>query len=137
MQINYEKRPTQEQLDNYRNKLEKFLRAHSAKIEIKLWDRPLRFECYINSEHTSTDYQWIEEIKVSAYGVKDLPVTVMSEGMDENTTDAVIWVDAFSIQEQLYKRLGRSPAMPPQTSGDPYWKLWRDGRRGGGNASTK
>lgn len=122
--IDYKERPSNQALENYRQKLEKFLSAHYASITIKLRNEPLRIESYINGEHDSTDYHWVEDIRVSTPKIKDLSVSVISEGIDENINDEVVWHDAFFIQDQIYQRLALTPKLPPATSSDPYWKLW-------------
>lgn len=121
-QIKYKNKPSEKVVKNYKKKLEKFLSAHKTTIMIDLWDNSFKTESSIKG-YKIIEYFWVKDIHISTPEVKNLSVSVLSRGIDENIKDRAIWLDAGDIQSQLYINLGRYPKTPLPNN-DPYWKLW-------------
>lgn len=118
----YKNKPTPEQLNQYIEKLEHILSAHSMSITMVLQEQPLVMEHYINGHHTGTTSFWLDWIEVSTPIVKNLKLDLYGWGMPENLTHQRMWHDAADLQNAFYQKLGLIPG--PVKGTDPYWKLW-------------
>jgi hypothetical protein len=126
MDIKYKEKPSHALVERYRSTLDKMLRHQQVRVKVELTESPSKGEWLINDEIAKITYCWIKDITISTPVVEKLSVAhaLIKEGIDDNIDDEAIWVDAFCIQEALYRHLGRDPD-EPSSSDDPYWMLWK------------
>ena len=125
MRIYFKEKPTIQEISRYENKLNYFLQYLNVKIKIKLLNKPIRIESFINNEHTDTTYNWVDFVEVTT------PETVIGADLFSQhlgheggiLDEKYAWGDAFEIQNTIYRKLKRIPFTPPDSM-DPYWKLW-------------
>ncbi|MFA6550991.1 MAG: hypothetical protein WCV41_00455 [Patescibacteria group bacterium] len=122
MQVKYKEKPTKEVIDNYCRKIENFLSAHNISLSIEIFDSSFRIESTVNSILTEVNYLWLEETKVKSPKFGEIKIKLPRLGIDENMSDRELWRDAYSIQNEIYKKLKLNPGHPDD--GDPYWTLW-------------
>jgi len=120
--------PSPELIKRYEELLNYYLSSHQAKIKIVLYEESLDITCFretLSERHEWVERIWIQDVIVNTPEVKDLSVTLFSDGIEESDKlDAQAWGDAHHIQDMLYKELKRLPSSPPK-DGDPYWELWK------------
>jgi predicted nucleotide-binding protein (sugar kinase/HSP70/actin superfamily) len=124
METFFKEKPSAEETTKYEEKLSQLLQYIKAKVKIKLLDHPYRIESYINNVHTDATYFWIDVVEVTTPEIT-CEVNLFSQNLGhENPVfdQKYAWTDAFEIQEQIYRNLGKNPGTPPNA--DPYWKLW-------------
>lgn len=126
--ILYEKAPSLDLIRRYEELLNYYLSPHNANVKIMLYESPIDITCTwetINERRLWIERRWIENVILNNSEVKDLSVTLFSDGIEQNDKlEAQAWGDAHHIQDILYKELNRLPSSPPK-EGDPYWELWK------------
>jgi len=122
--IRFKDRPSVGAVEKLEKGLEDLLSAHGLSVKIEIRREPLRLVHFRNSEETGTDFLWVERVDISNSEVQDLEVDLFGKGVPEDMQFHEMWQEAFHIQDQLYRHLGRNPALPPSTENDPYWALW-------------
>lgn len=126
--ILHENVPSPELVKKYEELLEHYLSAHHLKVKILLYEDPLNIRSTVESLVEKREWierLWISDVVINTPEVKDLSVTLFSDGIEESERlEAQAWGDAHHIQDILYRELKRLPTSPPQ-SGDPYWELWK------------
>ncbi len=126
--ILHENAPSPELVKKYEELLSYYLSPHQARVKIILYERPIDITCWWETDSERRRWierHWVEDVIVNTSEVKDLSVTLFSDGIEENEKlEARAWGDAHHIQDLLYRELKRLPSSPPK-EGDPYWKLWK------------
>ncbi|MFH1193519.1 MAG: hypothetical protein V1661_00825 [bacterium] len=125
MEIQYKDRPSEELLNMYCRGIEKFLSAHEISLKIELFDRSLcQLKLYLEDVLISVKNIWIKGCKAKWPTIGEVDVRLFDQGIDKDSIDeAKLWRDAWNIQEQIYRKLKKSPGNVD--GGDPYWFLWK------------
>lgn len=122
MDVRFKNSPTQEELNHFCQKVEKFLSAHNLKLTIKLFDFPGEMTSSRDGQLVDRANLWIGECYIESQATGKVRVRLFREGIESVLSDKEIWYDASYIQDQIYSHLKLTPE--PPDSGDPYWKLW-------------
>jgi len=122
--INFELKPSREQIANYESIINYYLQFHNAKVKLVVRNLPIIMKSYLNRVLTDTDYLWIEGLEIST------PVTKFKQtrlpyrnGIDDSMSIEEIKLDAYYVQSLIYNNLGKFPKTPLPND-DPYWKIW-------------
>ena len=120
--VKFQNRPSTQAVERYCQKIEEFLAAHNLKIRVELRDSPMLHTCYYKGNVEEKENLWIGALYITTPDVQNLPVHVISDGIDEQITDGQIWRDAWRIQNDLYLHLKKFPSI--ENRSEPYWELW-------------
>lgn len=122
MEQKYKNKPSIELIDKYIKTIEHFLSAHNIKIKINLLNEPHLITSLENGVVFEEVYHWFDDVFAVMPSGQEVKVELFSEGIDGDTSDHDIWIDAHKIQEQIYKELDMEQKLDDKN--DPYWKLW-------------
>ena len=123
MEIAYKERPTEEEIKNYKEKLEHYLQYQDIKIEVVLRETPIEMWSKLNGEETEHKFSWLRGLNITNQenNVNNLFIHLHGYGNVTNN-EPTIWNDAFIIQNAYYRHLNKIPTLPKE--GDEYWELW-------------
>lgn len=124
MEIKFEKKPSQEVVDQYCRKIEEFLSAYSLSCSIELFREPIRIEWHVGDKLSRVKNYWIKKVTIKSGEIGELRVELLNKGIDEGIDNDKIWHDAWRIQQQVCKHLDSFPKGCPSAEEHPYWKLW-------------
>jgi hypothetical protein len=119
-------KPSEQEIQNYEDKLNHYLQAHNAKIKIIVYDKP----CIIH--HTQGQeaydlYYWTDHYSVSTPEITFELVGLFGDyGLNNKQSyydPNVAWTDAFEIQNAIYQKLDKFKTLKIGNI-DSYWKLW-------------
>jgi len=122
MKIENKEKPTKEIMDKYCNKIEQYLSAHGVKIKIELYDIPSEMVVSVGGSMIKKKLIWIKQVQINSQATGDMSVKLHRRSLTDDITEHDIWRDAWSIQEQIYKKLGIVPDINNKEEG--YWHLW-------------
>lgn len=124
MIVKFKEKPSAEFVEKFTIKIEGLLSSHNMKFSIELWDNHSGIiSSYVDDVHKEDLYLWIKKCAIKMPKLKkEIEVHLFEQGLDENISDDKIWLEAYIIQEQLYKHLKKDPGNP--IDNDPYWHLW-------------
>lgn len=125
MKISFKERPTEEQLDLYKRKIEFFLRSLDVKLGIDLWPDPLGvMKGFVNDRLEFETTLWIQNVRIETPEIKFDTSLPLRRGIDNDSLkNEHVWLDAHSYQAEIYSLLNKVPKTPLPND-DPYWKLW-------------
>lgn len=127
MQIRFQEKPTESQLQYFIEKIEHYLSAHKLKINVKLRNTGLLMTSTVNGVETEKTFLWIEQVLAITPDGKGYEVSLHSFGIDSDIQDRDIWLEAWQIQNDLYRQLDLAPL--PNDDADPYWQLWEKNKQ--------
>jgi len=127
MNNTFAEKPTRDEVGAYEKRLNYYLQAHRASVNIILLESPIVM-CSINPTGPKVyEYYWVDSV---VYTSPDANVEIgnlfseYSFSKDKYFDEKLAWTDAACIQDEVYKIQGRFKEGFRVGNGDPYWKLW-------------
>lgn len=123
MEIKFDKKPTQEQIKNYCDKMAYFLSDNDIKINIEVNEAGALSTSSINGIITSQERWWLGDFNVFTPGGNFKLKFKPRLGIDDSITEHDIWCDAYDVQEEVYSHFKLDRGDPNNDNG--YWSLWK------------
>jgi hypothetical protein len=123
MEIKFDKKPTQEDINVYCDKIAYFLSENKIVVSVDVNDIGVLTTSSVNGVVTSQERWWLGEFNVSSpwgnFRLRSMP----RFGIDSSISEHDIWRDATMIQDEVYNHFKLDRGNPNNDNG--YWSLWK------------